>query len=294
MSMMLAVVACGPGGRNPGNGGDDDGSGGVDAPFGVCVPSSEVCGDGIDNDCDLRTDCGDPDCSGATLPAGGTCPVCGVVENPESTPLPLPDGIGESTVCSTDAQCTTAELPNCVAKECHASYSSTLDFIGFPDGATLTDTSKLLSVCVTMEHSWLRDLQIELVGPPSGAQMVRPIIALHKFIDRTGGEIFLGAANDSDTAESPVPGTGAKYCWTGTATNTMLAAPTVSVGGSDTLPAGDYAPVAPFTALAGASLNGQWEMRVTDLWPIDNGFMFEWSISFDPSLVLDCAGPIIQ
>ena len=41
-------------------------------------------------------------------------------------------------------------------------------------------------------------------------------------------------------------------------------------------------------------LNGEWTIIVTDLWPIDNGFMFEWSIAFDPSLVVDCEGPIIQ
>ena len=44
---------------------------------------------------------------------------------------------------------------------------------------------------------------------------------------------------------------------------------------------------------ANSSLNGKWTMRVTDLWPIDNGFMFNWSITFDPSLVDDCNGPII-
>jgi len=38
------------------------------APFlnpGTCVPSAEVCNDGIDNDCDTFTDCADSDCSTA-------------------------------------------------------------------------------------------------------------------------------------------------------------------------------------------------------------------------------------
>ena len=51
-------------------------------------------------------------------------------------------------MCSTDAQCTTAAAPNCVFKECHASYNSQLNFIGFPDDAKLTDPSLLLKVCV--------------------------------------------------------------------------------------------------------------------------------------------------
>jgi hypothetical protein len=279
-SMLLVLgflVACGPAARD--NGGDDDGTG-PDAP--ACATTPETCDDALDNDCDGRTDCSDPDCSGI-----GDCPVCGSVENPEAQPLALPDGVSTGAVCSTDAQCTDAAAPYCVAKECHASYQSTLNFIGFPDGATLTDPSKLLKVCVNMEHSWLRDLQMELV-PPSGAPFI-----LHKFVDRSGGEIYLGMANDSDPDDAPVPGTGLEYCWTPAAPNIMLESPTTPVGFAEMLPAGDYRSVAPWTALTGVPLNGTWEMRVTDLWGIDNGFMFEWSISFDPTLVSDCAGPII-
>jgi len=237
----------------------------------------ESCTNATDDDGDGRADCSDPDCSGVD-----GCPVCGSVENPEATPLALPDGVGTGATCSTDAQCTTAASPNCVFKECHASYNSQLDFIGFPVGAKLEDSSKLLKVCVNMEHSWLRDLQMELLTP-DGA-----VFILHKFEGRDGGATFLGNANDNDTAANPVAGTGMDYCWTPNAPTTMLAAATGSV-----LPPGDYKSVAPWTALTGTSLNGTWEMRVTDLWGIDNGFLFKWSIAFDPSLVSDCSGPII-
>ncbi len=285
LALTMVVAACGPAARD--RGGDDD-DGGPDANPGACVPTAEVCGDGIDNDCDQRLDCSDVDCSGI-----GDCPVCGAVENPEVTPLALPDGVSSGTTCSVDADCSGA-TPNCVAKECHASYVSTLNFVGFPAGATLTDPNKLLKVCVNMEHSWLRDLQIELLTP-SGA-----VFILDKWYDReTVEEIYLGAANDTDDDGTPVPGTGLQYCWTATATNKMIdettgvSAPLQSVGGTDTMPAGDYKPNAPWTALTNTTLNGMWSMRVTDLWEIDNGFLFSWSISFDPSLVSDCAGPII-
>ena len=33
---------------------------------------------------------------------------------------------------------------------------------------------------------------------------------------------------------------------------------------------------------------------VTDLWAEDNGFLFDWSIQFDSSLIADCSNPIIQ
>lgn len=284
---LLAAAACGAQGRP--NNGDDDGSGSgsgtVDAPMNMTGP--EICNDAIDNDGDGRADCSDPDCSGV-----GDCPICGSVENPSAQPLALPDGIGQSTVCSTDAQCTDPQLPNCVAKECHASYTSTLNFIGFPQGATLTDPSKLLSVCVNMEHSWLRDLQMELITPSGG------VFILHKFIDRTGGELYLGQANDSDTPAAPVPGTGATYCWTMAAPTEMLntagqPGPTQTYNSSMEIVPGNYKSIAPWASLANTMLNGTWTMRVTDLWPIDNGFMFSWSIKFDPSLVSDCSGPII-
>ncbi len=278
-SLVLAVViACGPAPRPATDAGP---GGGVDAPSGGCVPVAEACGDAVDNDCDQRVDCGDPDCSGV-----GNCPVCGTVETPLSQPLALPDGIGQSTACTTDAQCTDPMLPNCVHNECHASYTSTLNFVGFPQGAQLDDASKLLSVCVKMEHSWLRDLQMELITPDDR------IVGLHAFVDRTGNEIFLGQANDNDQPDNPVAGVGHLYCWTPSALKTMLgSAP--GFGHFD-LPAGNYRSVSPWTSMTGAPLNGDWTMRVTDLWPEDNGFLFEWSFAFDPSLVVDCSGPIIQ
>ncbi len=278
---VALLVGCGPGARNHG---DDDGTGADASMFGP-----EVCNDGFDNDQDGRADCADVDCSGV-----GDCPVCGAVKNPESTPLPLPDGVSSGDACSTDAQCTAA-TPNCVSGECHASYTSTLNFIGFPDGATLTDPSKLLKICVNMEHSWLRDLQMEIIAPNGNVFM------LDKWYDRdTLEEIYLGNANDNDDDANPVPGTGMDYCWTMNGAHEMIdhtngqAAPTIMMSNfTEILSPGDYKSTTPWGALAGTPLNGAWTMRVTDLWAIDNGFMFSWSIAFDPSLVNDCSGPII-
>ena len=272
-----ALVACGP---PPRDNGDDD-SVVVDAP--PCTAATEICDDDIDNDCDQRPDCSDPDCSGV-----GDCPVCGAVQAPQSAPLSLPDGVSTGASCSTDAQCTVATAPNCVAKECHASYTSTLNFIGFGATATLDDPNKLLSVCVKIEHSWLRDLQVELITPANNVFIMR------KFVDRMGQEIYLGHANDADPANMPTPGQGYEYCWTPAGTQDMYFANMENWNGHAVLPSGNYGTSAPWSSLAGAPLNGPWTMRVTDLWGIDNGFMFEWKIAFDPSLVSDCSGPIIQ
>jgi hypothetical protein len=138
-------------------------------------------------------------------------------------------------------------------------------------------------VCAKLEHSYLHDLQIELLAP-SGQTM-----AMEKFVGRVGPKIFLGVPVDDDTAAI---GTGYDYCWNATAPTTMLNSSMVNQV-YPTVVAGNYLPDVPFTALQGASLNGMWTFRVTDLYAIDNGHLFTWTINFDPSLVVDCSGPII-
>jgi hypothetical protein len=276
--LVLVIAACEPAPRDPVVAVVDAPSG-RDAP-GICAPVAEDCADGIDNDCDQRVDCADSSCSGV-----GNCPVCGAVENPLGQPLALPDGTSQATPCTTNAQCG-AGAPNCVQGECHASYTATLNFIGFPQHAALPDEKLLRSVCVTMEHSWLRDLQIDLIPPDNR------LIQLHAFVQRTGSEIYLGEPNDNDGA-TPSPGVGYQYCWKPSGAQAMLESPTVSINGHATLPAGDYKSVTPWLGLFGSPLNGAWTLRVTDLWSVDNGFIFKWSIAFDPTLIDDCSGPII-
>ena len=243
----------------------------------------------VDNDCDGLTDCNDPDCSGI-----GTCPVCGMVQHPLGQPLALPDGDG-------------AGPP----------YTSKLHFDGFGVTQTFVNPSNVVSVCVTMEHSWIRDLQIELHSPPGLGGAPPKVLVLQQMLGRTGDEIYLGRANDQDDANNPVPGLGAEYCWKPTATKkawlafangggTMLKVadygdPTST--GHDEMPPGDYSAAgpqgtgvgaAPWNALMGAPLNGDWMIWIQDRWAVDNGFIFKWSIAFDPSLVVDCSGPVIQ
>ena len=294
--VCLGLIACGPNARS--RPGDDTGSnGGVDS--GPCTPAAEgdvaTCADGIDNDCDGLTDCSDPNCSGV-----GSCPVCGMVQHPLSQPLALPDGIG-GTTCTTDADCANV-MPgpqrcfNTITSgmECRQSYTSALHFDGFGQTQTFQAVSNIQKVCINMEHSWMRDLEIDLVAPDGKK------VALQAFAGQSGGEIYLGQANDSDTASMPVPGVGADYCFTPTATNppTIMYANAGSsmldFNGHSELPPGDYQASDPWTNLVGAPLNGDWSLAVTDLWPIDNGYIFSWSIAFDPSLVQDCSGPVIQ
>lgn len=153
-------------------------------------------------------------------------------------------------------------------------YTSTINFSEFPNNSQHSATNTITQVCVNMEHSWMRDLEIELVCP-NGTRIV-----LHDHPGQTGGEVFLGVPDESDSGSNPNPGTGFTYCWTNNSSNgTWINYANLFNPG--TLPAGDYASVDNFNNFNGCSLNGDWTLSVEDLWGIDNGFLFSWSISFD-------------
>lgn len=269
--LSFAVVACGPEGRDPNGIGTPD----APPPFGP-----EVCDDGIDNDQDGSPDCSDPECSGV-----GSCPVC---EPPSTQALALPDGIDEDGgSCTSDAMCGTG---HCVAGYCASPYISQAIWSTFAQGSTLTNANQLQKVCLEIEHSWLADLQIELVTPNSVH------LILHAYDRSHAPAIWLGDANDGDNASTgvtPQPGVGNEYCFTPTGTTQIWQGAQVpaSSGGSKIMP-GDYASEGPWNVIANAPLNGTWELRVTDLWGDDNGFLFSWSMEFDPALAPGC-GPVI-
>jgi gliding motility-associated-like protein len=180
-------------------------------------------------------------------PNTGTFSVAGI----RSDSLPLPDGDGTS-------------------------YQTSINFSDFAPGAVLTDINDLESICVNMEHSWMRDLEITLTCPDGTT------IVLHDHPGQTGGQVFLGEPIDNDGG-FPTPGLGYDYCWTPNATNpTWIQYSNANFPG--TLPPGDYSTVDPMTDLLGCPLNGEWTITVTDLWASDNGFMFNWSINFNEDL----------
>ena len=271
--LLLGAVACGPQTRDEygGRGGPD-----ASAAFGP-----EVCDDGVDNDQDGTADCSDQDCSGV-----GSCPVC---EPPTTQALALPDGIDEEGgTCSTDASCSTGY---CVAGYCATPYISQAIWSTFAAGATLTDPNQLQKVCLNIEHSWLADTQIELVTP-NGAHLI-----LHAYDRDHAPLIYLGDVNDGDddsTGVAPQPGVGNEYCFTPTATTAIWQGAVVPAadGIGEKIAPGDYASEGPWSVITGAPLDGTWELRVTDLWGLDNGFLFSWKMEFSPELAPGC-GPVI-
>ncbi len=157
-------------------------------------------------------------------------------------------------------------------------YYTPIAFSDFSPGQFLGSANDIVEVCVVMEHSYLRDLVIRLECP-DGSE-----ITLHEFAGvGSGGETFLGIPFENDEGTTPVQGTGFEYCWTATAPNTWIEYCDIN-GDPQTLPAGDYAPFEGFDNLIGCPMNGEWRINVEDLWGIDNGWIFSWSISFQESL----------
>lgn len=161
-----------------------------------------------------------------------------------------------------------------------SAYETPIFITGFAPGQLLTDVNDLWSICVNMEHSWMRDMTISIMCP-NGTEVI-----MHDHPGNIGGMVLLGEPVDFDGTR-PTPGVGYDYCWTPDATaGTWLeyANSTFGTFGSGTLPSGDYSSYQPLSNLIGCPLNGEWMIRVQDLWAQDNGFIFSWSINFDPDL----------
>ena len=250
LAAIVAGIACGPTDRtSPAL----EGTGGApnEVDSGPCIPTTELCTGGEDEDCDGHYDCSDEECYGRD-----GCPVCGEIDLVEGEPLALPDGEG-------------------------GSYETSITITGFADGQTLDFGEHVLGTCVVMEHSWLRDLEIELTCP-SGQT-----IELQKFLGKDGGELFMGDPNDND-GTNPHPGTGAEYCWTDLTQTPPMLTWANQHPNKRNLPPGDYQPSETYDDLVGCLLDGDWTIKVTDLWGVDNGFIFSWKIKFDPTMVDDC------
>lgn len=241
---------------------DTDSDTDADGDRPVCEdPIAEICNNGADDDCDGLIDCIDIlDCGTEDYCQSDGC---GELQRPEGS-LELPDG-----ACPEDE-----------SEPCEG-YESSITFTGFSSGQQLENVEDILGVCVNMEHSWIRDLVI-YAQCPSGVRVM-----LHDFAGRDGGEVFVGVPNDSD-GDYPEPGTGWDYCWTPNADRASWI-DYANDTGCDTLPEGDYQSSEPMNAFVGCPLNGDWTLRVEDRWGIDNGFIFSWSVAFDPDIVEDCS-----
>lgn len=174
-------------------------------------------------------------------------------------------------------------------------YSTTITMDDFPDGAIFSGEEDLQSICLTMEHSFIGDLEVWLTCP-NGAQ-----VALINAYGAGaipggfgGGGTYLGDADDNGNG---TPGIGWEYCFSsvnntwGTmedesnAGNTITS--TISPTGPSMNPNGVYLPHASFSNFDGCPLNGDWTIHVRDNQGIDDGYIFQWGLYFSSDLFPD-------
>jgi len=166
-------------------------------------------------------------------------------------------------------------------------YTTQIPISGFGPSSTIDSLSQILQICATMEHSYLGDLELELIAP-SGERVILKENPGGASCDL--GEPFASGPVDGANSNLTNPGIGYEYCWTSTPTYLTMVAESnnfthtipSSTGGTYTdnyLPAGSYESYEPLGNLLGATMDGNWTMEITDHIGLDNGYIFEWNIS---------------
>lgn len=172
-------------------------------------------------------------------------------------------------------------------------YETTIPISGFDSLQVIENASDIIEVCLTIEHSYLGDLEMSLTCP-NGTEIVMFNSWTGQGISAAfaggfgGGGTYLGDALDGGLG---TPGIGWEYCFSETAVwgtlgqefgNGNTVPGTLSPGNS--MAPGDYQPEETYTSFLGCPINGDWTITVRDNIGIDDGYIFEWGILFDPTV----------
>lgn len=176
-------------------------------------------------------------------------------------------------------------------------HQDTINISGFVPGDTVSSITDLEQLCLNMEHSYLGDLEMTLTCPNGTTiNIFNSFAGLSGIISGgfSGSGTYLGHPIDDPSGP---PGSGEEYCWSSTlntfssfpveyAANNFIALTTPSSpsAGNSMNWNGIYAPEESFINLVGCPLNGDWSITVRDNIGQDDGYIFEWSILFDPVL----------
>ncbi len=152
-------------------------------------------------------------------------------------------------------------------------YETSISLTDFAPGQVLEDVGDIQNVFVNIEHSWMFDLDV-FIRCPDGSEVT---LQQQTFdIDA----VVLGEPVD-DASRPELVGLGYDYFWVGDP-NLPTWREYWLQNDPDTLPSGNYRPSENFDELLGCPLNGEWTIVVRDLWAVDDGWIFEWGINFNP------------
>ncbi|MGC6437397.1 MAG: proprotein convertase P-domain-containing protein, partial [Flavobacteriaceae bacterium] len=170
------------------------------------------------------------------------------------------------------------------------SYETSIIVDCFESDQTLDDINQLVEICLELEHSYLGDLDIEIISPSGQVVFLQ---------NQGGGSANLGVPWATSTVDgestNTTPGEGYNYCFVPddsypTLVEGIQSGGTFPVGdgpGTYTdsfVPAGVYSSDDSLDGLLGSSLNGSWTIRITDNIGADNGYIFSWTLNFDPAI----------
>ena len=174
-------------------------------------------------------------------------------------------------------------------------YTTDINITGFPTGLTIQNPTDIQKICLSMEHSYLGDLEMKLTCPNGqSVNIFNAFTGNGLFPGGFGGSnTYIGGAYDGNTGSV---GVCEEYCfselpaaspsWAALAAGSGI--PTVPASGPSTgsmITPGMYNPEESFLpALQNCPLNGTWTITVRDNQPIDDGFICEWGIFFEASL----------
>ncbi len=168
-------------------------------------------------------------------------------------------------------------------------YTTDINIAGFPAGLTLQNAGDLEDVCISMEHSYLGDLEMMLTCPNGSSVMIFNSYTGNGLFPGGfgGGGTYVGGANYASSSQ----GVCEQYCFSEAPTalpawvngyNT-IASTGPSVG--NMVEPGTYNPEESYvTELTGCPLNGTWTLTVRDNLGIDDGWICEWGIFFNATL----------
>ena len=197
----------------------------------------------------------------------------------------------------------------------YCSYISPVTFTSFSPSATIQSANDILFVRVKIEHSYIGDIWIRLICPnqqyvsilkkySSGSSGCSSQIPASEWGWNGSGtsSAYLGNAYDYGASDKCNPnlsenamGTPWNYCWSNATNQGYQYSPsnyvysTVTGGKCDSTNVAQmtnvYHPDGSFANLIGCPMNGTWSIEVMDGFSVDNGWMTEWEIALDPSLL---------
>lgn len=168
-------------------------------------------------------------------------------------------------------------------------FVSELEIDFFDNGQVLEDCDDLIDFSAIIEHSFIGDLTF-WIACPDGTEVLIMDNGASGGVDPSGcnnpdlGGTDLGEPVLGDGGGTPTPGVGYEYTWSVDGEFVLDDADNPNIENNTVMP-GLYATCDDICDLVGCPLNGIWTFNILDQWAADNGFLFEWSINFNPEIV---------